>query len=107
MAQESQSKFDDLLAGDAANDSLLDRVKVNHQMILSSPFRPHNNLGAVNEEELGAAFVPAKKRTLDSGASGNVIVGCMKNEAPYIVEWIALSPRHRGRQFHHLYKRLR
>ena len=28
-------------------------------------------------------------RTLPEGNTGNVIVGCMKNEAPYIVEWVA------------------
>lgn len=54
-----------------------------------SSFRPHNKLGAVNEEELAAAYAPAPTRTLSKGASGNVIVGCMKNEAPYILEWVA------------------
>ncbi|GAA6201702.1 glycosyltransferase family 2 protein [Aquicoccus sp. SU-CL01552] len=55
----------------------------------TSPYAPHNRLGAVNEEELAAAFAPARKRTLAEGSSGNVIVGCMKNEAPYIIEWVA------------------
>ena len=95
-AKKASEKFDDLLLDSAeteedkaANTRLLNRVKVNHQMVLSTQFKPHNNLGAVNEEELGAAYTPIPARTLKSGSSGNVIVGCMKNEAPYIIEWIA------------------
>ena len=53
--------------------------------------KPHNRLGAVNEEELAAAFAPAFRSSSAARRtqSGNVIVGCMKNEAPYIVEWVA------------------
>ncbi|MEM6308728.1 MAG: glycosyltransferase family 2 protein [Pseudomonadota bacterium] len=54
-----------------------------------SSFKPHNKLGAVNEEDLAAAYAPAPARALPNGSSGNVIVGCMKNEAPYILEWVA------------------
>ncbi len=54
-----------------------------------SPYAPHNRLGRVNEEELAAAYTPLTPRDLPKGSSGNVIVGCMKNEAPYIVEWVA------------------
>lgn len=61
----------------------------NFEMLQTSSFKPHNRLGAVNEEELAAAFDPVPVRTLPEGRSGNVIVGCMKNEAPYIVEWVA------------------
>lgn len=61
----------------------------NFQTLKSSPFAPHNRMGAVNEEDLGAPYSPVATRTLRDGSSGNVIVGCMKNEAPYIVEWIA------------------
>ncbi|TNF23072.1 MAG: glycosyltransferase family 2 protein [Rhodobacteraceae bacterium] len=53
------------------------------------PFAPHNRLGRVNEEELAAAYVPMPPRVLPPGSTGNVIVGCMKNEAPYILEWVA------------------
>ncbi len=95
-AKKASAKFDDLLLDDAdtkeekaANTRLLNRVKVNHQMVLSTQFKPHNNLGLVNEEELGAAYAPAPARSLKPGSTGNVIVGCMKNEAPYIIEWIA------------------
>lgn len=61
----------------------------NFEKLRTSSFAPHNGLGAVNEEELAAAYTPIKKRKLPKGSSGNVIVGCMKNEAPYIVEWVA------------------
>ena len=86
-AREASEKFEHLLSDTEAEDAqtrkrLLNRVKVNHQMVLSTQFRPHNNLGAVNEEELAAAFAAMQPRTLPKGSSGNVIVGCMKNEAP-------------------------
>ena len=94
--KDASAKFDRLLMETAetddekdANARLLNRVKVNHQMVLSTQFKPHNNLGAVNEEELGAAYAPVPARTLKPGSTGNVIVGCMKNEAPYILEWVA------------------
>lgn len=57
--------------------------------LLKSSFRPHNRIGRVNEEDLAAAFPPAPPRILPKGSTGRVIVGCMKNEAPYIVEWVA------------------
>tara|TARA_R110002049_G_scaffold23545_3_gene83335 strand:- start:51100 stop:53457 length:2358 start_codon:yes stop_codon:yes gene_type:complete len=96
QAEQASAKFDDLLTDDsldpdqkAANARLLNRVKVNHQMILGTQFKPHNNIGPQNEDELGAPYLPIAPRDLPPGSSGNVIVGCMKNEAPYIVEWIA------------------
>lgn len=55
----------------------------------TSPFRPHNRLGAVNEEELAPAFAPAPPRAQQQGSTGTVIVACMKTEAPYILEWLA------------------
>ena len=60
-----------------------------YETLKTSSYAPHNRIGRVNEEELAAAFDPAPPRVLPEGSSGNVIVGCMKNEAPYIVEWIA------------------
>lgn len=61
----------------------------NFERLRTSSYAPHNRLGAVNEEELAAAYTPIQPRVPPRGSSGNVIVGCMKNEAPYIVEWIA------------------
>ena len=95
-AKRASERFEELLNEDASGEEeqaakqrLLNRVKVNHQMVLSTQFKPHNNLGAVNEEELAAAYTPMPPRILPKGSTGNVIVGCMKNEAPYILEWIA------------------
>ena len=59
------------------------------ESLQTSSFRPHNRIGAVNEEELAAAYAAVPARILPQGSSGNVIVGCMKNEAPYILEWVA------------------
>ena len=61
----------------------------NFEKLRTSSFAPHNRLGYVNEDELAAAFAPAPPRSLPEGSTGNVIVACMKNEAPYILEWIA------------------
>lgn len=79
------------------NNGLTDDAKVvmpplavqKFQSLQGSPYAPHNRIGAVNEDALAAAFTPAPQRPLTAGSTGNVIVGCMKNEAPYIVEWIA------------------
>jgi hypothetical protein len=68
---------------------LSDRAKENFFHLRGGRFAPHNQLGQVNEEELAAAFTEAPSRALPTGSTGNVIVGCMKNEAPYILEWIA------------------
>ena len=61
----------------------------NFENLRTSSMAPHNRLGAVDEEQLAAAYTPITPRKLAKGSSGNVIVGCMKNEAPYIVEWVA------------------
>ena len=61
----------------------------NYNKLVGGRFAPHNNTGRVNEEELAAQYTPVPKRKLPKGNSGNVVVGCMKNEAPYIIEWIA------------------
>ncbi|EAQ11029.1 glycosyl transferase family 2 [Maritimibacter alkaliphilus HTCC2654] len=65
------------------------RAKENFHHLRTGRFAPHNRLGRVNEEEIAAAFTEVAPRTLPEGRSGNVIVGCMKNEAPYILEWVA------------------
>ncbi|MFP4239961.1 MAG: glycosyltransferase family 2 protein [Rhodosalinus sp.] len=64
-------------------------ARANLARLANGPFAPHNRLGRVNEEELAAPFAPAPPRSLPPGSTGRVIVGCMKNEAPYILEWIA------------------
>lgn len=61
----------------------------NFEKLRSSTFAPHNKMGSVNEEALAAAYSQITPRALPPGNTGNVIVGCMKNEAPYIVEWVA------------------
>ncbi len=61
----------------------------NFEKLRASSFKPHNKLGKVNEDDLAAAYAPMPPRVLKPGSTGNVIVGCMKNEAPYILEWIA------------------
>ncbi len=65
------------------------RAKENFHHLRTGRFAPHNKLGRVNEEEIAAAFTEVPPRDLPKGRSGNVIVGCMKNEAPYILEWVA------------------
>ena len=59
------------------------------EKLRNSPFAPHNKMGTVDETTLAAPYTPIPPRKLPEGNSGNVIVGCMKNEAPYIVEWVA------------------
>ncbi len=71
------------------NPALPQGAKEAYARIQTSIFAPHNRLGHVNEEDLAAAFTPAPPRSLQAGSTGRVIVGCMKNEAPYILEWIA------------------
>ena len=72
-----------------AQDLLPPLAKQNFQRLQGSIFAPHNRLGCVNEAELAAAYPPAPPRILPKGSSGRVIVACMKNEAPYILEWVA------------------
>lgn len=64
-------------------------AKQNFAKLRHSAFAPHNKMGMVNEEDLAAAYSEIPMRKLPKGNSGNVIVGCMKNEAPYITEWVA------------------
>lgn len=72
-----------------AQKLMSDRAKENFFELKDGRFAPHNRIGRVNEEEIAAAFPEMPMRTLPKGNSGNVIVGCMKNEAPYILEWVA------------------
>lgn len=96
MARQSARKFEAMLSDPAASEAdreanahLLNRVKVNHEMILSSPFRPHNRAAPEGEDQPAPTYTTVAPRQMPPGSSGNVIVGCMKNEAPYILEWVA------------------
>uniref|UniRef100_UPI00235669E2 glycosyltransferase family 2 protein n=1 Tax=Rhodosalinus sediminis TaxID=1940533 RepID=UPI00235669E2 len=57
--------------------------------LLGSPFAPHDRLGHVKEDAPGPPHPPARPRARPEDGTGRVIVACMKNEAPYIVEWVA------------------
>lgn len=74
---------------DAARSVMPALAIQNYEKLKTSSFAPHNKLGAVDEEQLAAAFPAIAQRPLPKGSTGNVIVGCMKNEAPYVVEWVA------------------
>ncbi|EPX81971.1 glycosyltransferase family 2 protein [Salipiger mucosus] len=51
-----------------------------------SAFAPHDRLGGIDEGTLAAAYPPRPSRDTHGR---RVILGCMKNEAPYILEWVA------------------
>ncbi|MEX3315170.1 glycosyltransferase family 2 protein [Sulfitobacter sp. PS-8MA] len=92
----SAAKFEAMLAmpqtpGAEQADSarLLSRIKVNHETILRGPFRPQNAAAPAGEDQPAPPFTAVPRRRLARGNSGNVIVACMKNEAPYILEWLA------------------
>ncbi|MCH2095936.1 MAG: glycosyltransferase family 2 protein [Rhodobacteraceae bacterium] len=71
------------------NPSLPQGAKDAYARIQTSVFAPHNRMGHVNEADLAAAYAPAPPRRVPPPATGRVIVACMKNEAPYILEWVA------------------
>nr|WP_275982287.1 glycosyltransferase family 2 protein [Frigidibacter sp. ROC022] len=64
-------------------------AKATYAELSRGRFAPHNGIVRVNEEELGSPYPAVPPRPLSGDNTGNVIVGCMKNEGPYIVEWIA------------------
>ncbi len=74
---------------DAARRIMTPLAVKNYEKLRDSSFRPHNRLGMVDEERLAAAYPPMDPRPLPDGSTGTLIVGCMKNEAPYILEWVA------------------
>ncbi len=81
---------DDEDASEGAKKSeFIEMLKVNHRIVLSTHIRPHNEIGRGGEDDAMPPYAVMPPRTLPAGRSGNVIVGCMKNEAPYIVEWVA------------------
>ncbi|QRF68457.1 glycosyltransferase family 92 protein [Ponticoccus alexandrii] len=64
-------------------------AKQNFARLQGSRFAPHNRLCTVNEDDRAPPYTPAPPRALPEGSSGNVILACMKNEGPYILEWVA------------------
>ncbi|MEC3860536.1 glycosyltransferase family 2 protein [Mesobacterium sp. TK19101] len=87
-AAPTPETIDDVLSPDARR-LMPPLAKQKFLSLHGSAFRPHNNLGLPDETTLFPAFSPPAPRTLREGNTGNLIVGCMKNEAPYIVEWVA------------------
>ncbi len=61
----------------------------NHAHLQNTPLRPHNRIGSLDEAQFASQYTAVAPRSLPSGNSGRVIVSCMKNEAPYVLEWIA------------------
>ena len=86
--RKQSSRSEDGLT-DTARAILPPLAQQNFAKLRHSSFAPHNKLGMVAEDQLAAAYSEVTMRPLPAGNSGNVIVGCMKNEAPYIVEWVA------------------
>ncbi|MBT9382481.1 glycosyltransferase family 2 protein [Pseudooceanicola sp. CBS1P-1] len=60
-----------------------------YHQLRQGPFAPHDRLGKVPEEAEAPPYRPAPARSLSPGCTGRVVIACMKNEAPYILEWIA------------------
>ena len=74
---------------DGARDLLPPQALANLDKLRQSPLAPHNTMGQLDETVERPPFAPLSPRALPEGSTGAVIVGCMKNEAPYIVEWVA------------------
>ncbi len=64
-------------------------AKATFETLKHGGFAPHNQIGTDDDEQLGDQYTPVPLRDLPADNSGKVIVGCMKNEAPYILEWVA------------------
>lgn len=64
-------------------------AKQKYASLSNSAFAPHNRLRTKDSAIIEQAYSAVPTRALPKDRTGNVIVACMKNEAPYIVEWIA------------------
>ncbi len=73
---------------DAHSPHLPQHALQNLAKLRSSPMAPHNRLGHV-EDESATPFPAVSRAAPTDGSTGTVIIACMKNEAPYILEWIA------------------
>ncbi len=90
-AQMSPARPDAQVAPPVADvlPDLPPQALVNLHKLRKSPLAPHNDIGRPDEEG-GLAPYPINRRAAPAtGSGGTVIVACMKNEAPYILEWIA------------------
>ena len=65
------------------------QAQQNFITLQKSPYAPHDRIGKRLENSAEPPFSNRQKTPLTKGSTGRVIVGCMKNEAPYILEWIA------------------
>lgn len=88
-AQGEQAKSKNVPLSPSAEQVLPPTAIRNLKELQTSRFAPHNRVGSVNEADMLDAYTEVKRGKLSDGSSGNVIVGCMKNEAPYIIEWVA------------------
>ncbi|MFW8637227.1 glycosyltransferase family 2 protein [Cribrihabitans pelagius] len=74
----------------AGNESPLPlRARELLENLRGGPYAPHNRIALPEEAAEPEAYAEVLPRALPESRSGNVIVGCMKNEAPYIAEWVA------------------
>ncbi|MDW4497513.1 glycosyltransferase family 2 protein [Sulfitobacter sp. D35] len=55
----------------------------------TSRFAPHDRIGNLLEDLPVEPYAPAPARLSSPGRGGTVIIACMKDEAPYLLEWIA------------------
>ncbi|WP_293573133.1 glycosyltransferase family 2 protein [Phaeobacter sp.] len=72
-----------------ARDILPPRALENLAKLRNSALAPHNRMGRIDETAPVAPYSEASPRDIPCEGGGAVIVGCMKNEAPYILEWVA------------------
>ncbi len=91
LSQQSAAQSEGAPAAPSARAQRLmpERALENFEMLQSSSFKPHDRIGLVDEQAEQPPYSEIAPRRLPKGQSGTVIVGCMKNEAPYILEWIA------------------
>ncbi len=76
-------------AADAPSPLLPPLARANYIKLQSGRFAPHNALGRLDETAAAPPYPVVEHRPPPKGSSGKVIVACMKNEGPYIVEWVA------------------
>ncbi|KIN63740.1 Glycosyl transferase family 2 [Sulfitobacter noctilucicola] len=65
---------------------------------LGKKFQPHNNLVAFDEAATMEPFDAVPIKNAEEGWTGNLIVSIVKNEGPFLLEWIAY---HRAIGFNH------